>query len=718
MQEFGIDVEMSRRSTSVVPSHLRLGTLMLLTLAEEGGVRRAQQAFPLNRGGGHRVAGLFALAVLALCAGPSWSVRRLRDGIGKRLAKNIAVIAEVSDLPSQSAFSRALGRFGFDGVHSFVRSMLAFSIDAELLSLPQAHHVDALGEPLHVVDIDPTVTTFRKRDLPEGDDLAEPKRRAYGEAGHTGRKRGELRVRVVPAIHDGTALGLAMRYVDEEGSIVPVLEHVVPDSVSALTTCGVPSEQILIRGDGELGSVGAMSTIIDAGALLLVRLSRYSLLKRDEVVARLPTLQWLSVRSGESGVKREAAELGTFTLTGTDAYANRMVTVRVVVTRLRRTSEPDHGVMQDGYQLELFATTLDPSRWSAADVSELYGGRASIENRFGQEDRELGLSHTYSYNPPGQAWMVGVGMLIWNRQIIHGWRENPIPHTPRVQSERPLADDDTPLPMQEALAVAEDEPSVAKPVEEESNPETPEPSPAPEPSLHAARQVLVPIVRAVFARTLSQVNWTYDVETASLLCPHNQRLRLYSVGNVSKAGRPRLCMRTESYACQGCPLREGCYPADRRSPYKQLSGAITVEEEKSCSDALNVLRQFRPPPPSRVPGPSHPIGPVSTLPFFEPPVRTKSGPWIPERPLFLPAAARDFTRFEASNIEIRITRHKRRPPKRVKPHLLLATDRNDRSHRRKTLTALRRLRASPDRVIATFLPKNLGHSDGVTAYMG
>ena len=60
------------------------------------------------------------------------------------------------------------------------------------------------------------------------------------------------------------------------------------------------------------------------------------------------------------------------------------------------------GVLIDGWQYELYVTDLDADAWPAPDLVTNYYGRIGEENRFGQEDRELGLDRIFSYHVPGQ----------------------------------------------------------------------------------------------------------------------------------------------------------------------------------------------------------------------------------------------------------------------------------------------------------------------------
>src|SRR5262249_51920115 len=156
------------------------------------------------------------------------------------------------------------------------------------------------------------IDAIRVRELPSGEDRPPAKRRAKGQPGYTGRHRGEHRQRMVPVLHDGSGLWLALHWLALEGSIVPCCRALIDTARRTLAALG-QVWGVIARGDGEFGSVGAMRALIDAGAHPLVRLSRYPLLDHEPVAAHLRTVAWDRVRSGDSGVPRDAAELGTFT---------------------------------------------------------------------------------------------------------------------------------------------------------------------------------------------------------------------------------------------------------------------------------------------------------------------------------------------------------------------------------------------------------------------
>jgi hypothetical protein len=65
----------------------------------------------------------------------------------------------------------------------------------------------------------------------------------------------------------------------------------------------------------------------------------------------------------------------------------------------------------DGWQYELFMVDLPADALPAPGAVSLFFGRAGQENRFVQEDREVGLDRIFSYHLPGQGsqWSSGCG---------------------------------------------------------------------------------------------------------------------------------------------------------------------------------------------------------------------------------------------------------------------------------------------------------------------
>jgi hypothetical protein len=113
--------------------------------------------------------------------------------------------------------------------------------------------------------------------------------------------------------------------------------------------------------------------------------------------------------------------------------------VRVVVSRFPSRTEDGRGagVVIDGWQYELYGTDLDVGAWPEAEVVAGYYGRTGQENRFFQEDRELGLDRIFSYHLPGQQLATLVGLFVWNFCACRGMDlaapPGPLPAQPPTQ---------------------------------------------------------------------------------------------------------------------------------------------------------------------------------------------------------------------------------------------------------------------------------------------
>jgi Transposase DDE domain len=433
--------------SSRLPDALQLGAAVLVGLDLHHIPEKVQSWLPLSRGGGHGTRGIFAFAVVFLLAGPAWGIRPFAGRFARELRRLVAPLVSLRALPSATALSRALGDLQHNPVRSCLDQLLFAGAGLRsALTSPHILHRDAHGHGWHVLDLDPTIEGFRQRSLPGGPTLPEPKRRAQGTPGYTGHKRGELRIRHLPVQHAGLGAWLAYRLDAAGTSLLPLVGDVVRVAKSTIINTKADSK-IILRADGEFGSVGAMRTITAEGVDLLTRLSRYAILEREDVVAQMPGLAWYNLTSSGAGPQRQAADLGLFMLhPDEDAAASKdgPVEVRVVVTRFARTGKPDHGILKEGYQLELFATTLSPDAWPPEAVASLYFGRAAIENSFSAEDREFGIDRTFSYHPPGQELMSGVALFLWNVMIAKGIATNPLPAAVEAQEKQAIVRPDPP----------------------------------------------------------------------------------------------------------------------------------------------------------------------------------------------------------------------------------------------------------------------------------
>lgn len=667
---------------SILPEPLRAGTLFLASLRHIGLLNLLPDWMPLARRGGHGTRSLFAVAVLFLMAGPVYGIRPFLKRFQVVIRRCVAPVAGLRGLPSSAALSRALSKMEHAQVRPFLDRLLCSDAGvSSLLRSPHVQHRDAHGQGWHVLDLDPTVTAFRQRTLPEGEDLPPPQRRAVGKAGYTGHKRGEIRLRHIPVVHGGAGLWLSYRLSAESSSATPLVGTLVSGARKVVLEAD-PLAQVLCRCDGEFGSVGAMRACIDAGVPVLTRLSRYNLLDEDEARVALQKARWRVV-SNEAGRQREAAELGNFTLLPSDGAAGSRepVTVRVIVTRLARKEgeQLTHGVLREGYQLELFATTLEPTAWPAQDVVELYFGRAIIENCFAQEDREFGLERTFSFQPAGQEWMVGVGLYLWNVLVCRGLAlAEPLPPTPTDQLPRPA----------EAVApesVAEDQPMATEdppfPTVEEGVSAPPELEVPPDE--RAARDEAIALELWAITSEAYQFleategGWKLDHQARVIRCSRRKPLSLVHVEVqtlLTPKASNRLLLRAELADCRICPLRATCIPGKKdgpkRSTGKQFGRAVSAAKAERASDLLRQLRHEEPQP-------------RALKARFAASVLTAPGPWLPATPAFQAATSRRRLRAAVAAVAVDVSV---RPPA-TSPSVLhpcLAMDRRTAQHRRKS----------------------------------
>lgn len=675
-----------------LPTDLLPAALVLEAVVRQGLVEQLDRDLALSRRGGHTGNSLFAFAVVFLMSGPGWGVRPFAERLRGALGRALSAIAGVKCMPSSAAVSRMLATLpSLRSRASIDRLLLSPPGMGDLLSNPHVLQRDANGGYWHVVDIDPTVVPFRQRALPEGDDLPDPVRRAPGEPGYVGQKRGEFRVRDIPVVHAGAGLWLGVRRVVEEGSVVSVAGELVGLAVAALKNTRAGG-RVIARYDGEFGSVGAMRATLDAGAAVVTRLSRYALLDTPEAVAVLASAAWYPVPSSGSGPPREAAELGTYVLkpSARAAGSKEPVTARVVVTRISRAGAAEHGIVRDGYQYELFATTLTAEAWPCEDLVALYFGRSSIENRFAQEDREFDLSRTFSNQASGQEWMCGVGLFLWNFLVCKGVELNPLPARPARQAKRVVA-----------VAGSADAPSPA--------PVTPPPASAPPPVEDAsqarrnsptatAEGALWALTCAVFADIKRRPDWTFDHRRRRLFCPNKMPFKYLNVSAPrGKRKNYQLTMYPGTAACDGCPLRATCIPTLRPGALKpsrmKMVSRCVYEETAKRAQALLDARDLEPKRELPDDGPLQPPPPPPILP---PPPR-KTGDRVVFTPLFLPAESRKQTRaaLVQQRVEFLLYAAHIRKPRR---HRLLARDDADRQHRRTTWSHRRSARSNPERV--------------------
>jgi hypothetical protein len=659
-----------------IPDALSPSAQLLADLANAGVLETLGASLRLSRKGGFTGIPLVAFVLTFLSAGCRMGIRPFTSTF-RRPLKRVAAVAGCIRFPSSASVSRAFSKIDAPTADRFADAVLSLAATpalAQVLTHPAALHRDARGDPLHVLDIDPSVQAFRLRDLVESDDHPEPERQVPGVPGYTGQYRGEVRVRHIAVCAAGAGVWLGYRMSDDHPHLAPLFTSALKPALAVMATVGVPRDQVLVRGDGEFGAAGVARAIVDLGVQLLVRISRYPLLDRPEVIETLHRARWESVQAGATR-EREATDLGTVMLhpaaKSADAGSPGVALRVVVCRRMVDTPQVTYGTLREGYQIELFATTLSADRWSAGDIVALYAGRSVMENRFAQEDRELALGRTFSYNAPGQGVFTALGLFLWNHWVCVGFQESPpaVPPAPTPRVDRRLPDAPPSPPPTLAQPVVEQPPdaSVARlPIEPVEVPchDTPpiSPSTPTDPFPRATpdeRATVTSIMKAAFRTLLLVPGW--EIDTAGhVRCPNERRLFPFAV-TTPGVGRmkPQLLIRTDVGACDGCHLRGGCFASTRPNIYKQVARAITDSQAPFMTSFLERHPPTRRLPriavrPPRLRAPPNRPPPEAAGALVCPATPTNPGPWECASPTLAPAALRHRARARHAGVRVEV----------------------------------------------------------------
>ena len=334
--------------------------------------------------------------------------------------------------PSQASVSRFLRSVRQERLEENMVWMLVFSHRKARALMRHAGCAcrDTFGAPWQLFDLDPTSTVVRQRALPENKELPPPIRRLEKLAGpgYVGRKRGDALFRRVVLQHTGSSLWLGswLRYAGTETrqTFAAAIETVV----KCCRFAGFELVHAILRIDGEGGNVPTMTACNQAGISYLMRGIHYSILERPEIRQQLLAGQWYKVDDSGSGPRRLALDLGQVKLSaGTTTLDDQgqpysPIASRVVVARFEASKKSSSGVFIEDAVYELFVTNLPDDAWPASEVVTLYYHRATEENRFGREDKELSLDTVYSQRPQGQSLVTLVGLLVWNLRVLLGFR--------------------------------------------------------------------------------------------------------------------------------------------------------------------------------------------------------------------------------------------------------------------------------------------------------
>lgn len=670
------------RTCVPIPPELTLGASMLDGFRRAGVLDRAAKGLGVSRRYGHGSAAVLSFFVASLLASATGSIVGFAKQYEGPVMQALAALAGFRSLPTASSVSRCLGSLTAANVHAFADAMLCGDPRTrDLLAQPCVRHRDAHGRGWHVLDLDPTVTAYRQRALPEGDDLPEPKRLAPGTRGYTGHHRGEVRTRLVPIRDSGAGLWLACRLIEGPESVLGALRELARVALAVLAPVdAVP--HVILRMDGEFGSVGALRTCLEAGVVPLARLSRYGILDAPSVQDHLFAGTWTGVPGSGSGPRRAALDLGFLTLRpheDAEGAEGGPVEVRVVVTRFARSSPGDRGTFRDGFQYELIATTMTADAWPAEHVAALYFGRAAIENGFAQEDHDFGTDRTFSYNAPGQAWVTIIAQLLANTLTLDAVDANPLSMRVAAQVLRPVSE---PEPAA-AGATAVAPPEAVETPEPAAMPDAGAPLERTSPPTKAEAQATVwGAVQRAFADIEREKGWSLDRPEQTVRCPAGHAAVASGFGKLRGNRRPSLYVRVAVEHCRECPVRLSCLRSTDPLKAKRLGRSVAPELVDHVQEAIDVVQRPDALRPLRskdyeVKAPKGPPSPD-----------LQRGPWVPDSPLFLPGTARRLAReaMRGESLVCRILPTGARPPRR---HPLIAGSVAERQRRRQSWTERR-----------------------------
>jgi len=573
-----------------LPEWLNTGVALLLHLSDTTRLKMIAQRLRVQREGGYSGIDAFVFLLLFFGSGKELSISEFSRRVGNH-GEKLAAIADRKSLPQQSSMSRILASVKQEVVRELAPWLLWECTGAStVLQHPAMQTTDANGEGWHVFDYDPTKTVLRRRSLPRGEDLPPADRRTddFAEPGYTGRKRGEVQVSRAALQHAGSGLWLEGRLSAGNGDGRASLRSAISVVTGVCKDLGHPLLRALMRLDGEYGNVPYPPMFLEAGLPALSRLNRHKLFDQLDVRRRLAEGTWHMVPDSGSGPRRSAMDLGMVTVRpGRDSVRDdgtpfKPIEVRVVVSRYPRDGEAEHGRVIDGWQYELFAALLMPAdAWPAPDVVAMYYGRGSQENRFAQEDRELGLDRIFSYNLPGQELAVLVGLMVWNLQVVHGYHLDPPPTDREPAPVRELVVDDRPVPAGFAAV--------------EKTPKQPPEQPVDEPAQQDPDKALNDALRELDWQHLlrQREGWSFDFDQGVLCCPDGTATWLTTVSLEITRITSKLIFRAPAGSCSQCPRRPGCLSSIKVDTPKMITFHVPRATGELLSALLEPVRLAR-----------------------------------------------------------------------------------------------------------------------------
>jgi hypothetical protein len=636
----GLNVSFSDEDAARIPDLLVRGALTLVHLARGGELSQVAEHVRIRRSGGFCGLDVWLVLWLYFASGSKTGLKRFWSVAGPH-AKALAALAGRTKLTSPSSMSRALSAVELDLLRPAGDALLLAPADCDqVLRHPAVQTYDTLGEGWHCFDFDPTVTALRHRALPTSDDLPAARRLSEhtGAPGYKGRKRGDIVFRRAAVQHSGSGLWVHAHLSGGNGDKSVDFGLALDSIVATAARLGHPLERVLVRMDGEHGNVPWFAACRERGVPFVTRLNRTKLFDDPEVLARLRSATFHRVEDSGCGPQRAAADLGMLTLQASantrrpDGSKYDPVEVRVVACVFPKSGKAKRGRTIDGWEVELFAVDLPADRWPAPEAITAYYGRNAQENRFAQDDRELGLDRIASYHLPGQELATLVGLSVWNHDVVRGFEQSP--------------------------------PPMATPVQHLRQPVVDERVPAQWPRDPVVTKLLGQLAWGLLL-TGSRAGWSFCHATGEVVCSDGRALTLTTVRKTpSSSGQVGLIFRRPKGGCEDCTDRPSCLRTDRVDASKHAEFSV----DATIAEALRVrLARTR----RKVDEPRTPVGELDARP----------GPRAVRDALFLPAKARRLHRDLFLGATLRVEVH---APPTVPVLELLADDTADRQRRRKT----------------------------------
>ena len=421
-----VDIQ-EKAETDRLPEWSSEGAILAEWLEKEGVLEEIGERLRVQREGGYVGLDVLLFFLFFFASGLSIGIKEFGRRT-KSYRRELGALGGRIQLPTPPSVSRFLGSVEEADSRKIGSWLLVQGAGArEILQHPSTSYRDTLGDAWHFFDWDPTSTVLRQRGLPVMDELPEGKRRAKEfKKGYPGRKRGEVQLSRATLQHAGSGLWLGLWMGAGNGNPRAAFEAAVQTVRTTCEYAHLAAENAVLRSDGQGGNIPCITACQTAGIRYVTRWIKYPLLDQNVVREQLNKSDWYEVPDSGSGPRREATELGWMMLQGnkntrkSDGSRYKPVKSRLVVSRFRTDKRKGTGVVIDGWQYELFATDLPESRWPAAELVMMYYGRCGQENRFYQEDRELGLDRIFSYHLPGQELVNLIGLFVWNLRICRG----------------------------------------------------------------------------------------------------------------------------------------------------------------------------------------------------------------------------------------------------------------------------------------------------------